>query len=57
MAPKLSLGSQSMSIMKAIMAMEWDPREGILPSLGLTDCWLLAVAYRIAFHVYYPQPE
>ena len=57
MAPTVSLESQSMPIMKAMMVAGRDPREGIFPSLGLTVCSLLAVAHRIAFHAYYPQPE
>ena len=41
--------------MKAMMDAGRDPRGGIFLSLELIVSWLLAVAYRIAFHVYCPQ--
>ena len=40
-----------------MMDIGWDPREGrYFLHLGLIVSCLLAVAYKIAFHVYYLQP-
>ena len=37
-------------IWKALLEAGRNPREGVFPTLGLIDSWLLAVAYRISVY-------